>query len=104
MAKVPKTSGQGVSRSSYMKGYRASHPSGGPAVKSAGVKTDPLIAGRSYGKAGFQPPPGAMAIDFEPSVYNHVSNLKEAKALATTPIPKDPGLLSVKPPKPGKGL
>jgi len=104
MARVPKSTGQGVSRKSYMSGWRASHPQGGPAVKAGAVKSDAPVAGRSYGKSGFQPPPGAMAIDYEPSVFDHVSNLKEAKALGTAKLSKDPGLLKVPTPKKGKGL
>jgi hypothetical protein len=98
-AKVSKTSGQGVSRLSYQKGYALGNrgtSSGGvkdaPSVDNA--RTDPQRSGYAKGQSKLDSA-GGINISYGDTI--DPTNLVDVESLAKRKPPKDSGLL-----KPGK--
>jgi hypothetical protein len=97
-AKVSKTSGQGVSRLSYQKGYAL----GNRGTSSAGVKDAPSVDNaRSDSRSGYSKgrskldSAGGINISYGDTI--DPTNLVDVEGLAKRKPPKDSGLL-----KPGK--
>jgi hypothetical protein len=95
-AKVPKTSGQGVSRLSYQKGYALGNrggaaPAGGKSP-SVSTSTTELKSSRGGGKAGIDKA-GGINVSYGDTLFP--TDLEDVRSVAKRQPAKSPGFLKL---------